>query len=171
MPADPSYDGSGPLPTVGDLMRNGDGGPTQVKITTSSQSALAILVRRAPGVGYIGPLVGIPGRKESRIITNLDPSSLDPDNFLDLSRKTRIVLRVLGKRLRPRYIRAASAPRVETRFPSGTHGFLYAAGEDSTIRFRVMKDAHPYSFPLGHDLRRPDGQLWTWRPKTLGGLV
>jgi hypothetical protein len=143
----------------------------QVHITRN-QPPLAILLQKAPNPGFISPLVGTNAHLEDssqgrrrHVVSNLDPEKLDPADFLDLSGGGHPFVHVLGKLLYLTYRGRLSVP-----FPTGTHGFLYAA-EDGALRFRVTKDTDPSSFSSGHDLIRPNGQLWTLRPKLLEGLA
>jgi hypothetical protein len=140
------------------------------------RSPLAILLQKAPNPGFISPLVGTNEYSEDssrgrlrHVVSNLDPEKLDPADFLDLSGWERPDVHVLGKLLNLSY-RDRLAPYLHVPFPTGTHGFLYAA-EDGALRFRVTKDRHISSFASGHDLIRPNGRLWTRRTKLLEGLV
>jgi hypothetical protein len=169
---EPSYDGYLPMPAVGDVLRRPGGEPAQI-VLSSRRFGLAPLLRHAPDVGYISPLIDSPHHRQASSTTrkihrvsNLVPSMLNPIDFLDLSGEVNPSIYVLDKKIRVSYYRRPP-PDWFVSFPTGTHGFLYAA-EDSSLRFRVTKDAHPSSFASGHDLFRPNGQLWTFYTKLLG---
>ncbi|KAJ6617280.1 hypothetical protein B0H10DRAFT_2218766 [Mycena sp. CBHHK59/15] len=97
------------------------------------------------------------------IISTLDPLRLRPDDFLDMSGRTRCAVTFVHS---PGGIGASlwyQSPHLP--FPNGTRGFLYYhADRESplagTIRFRVTPDPTPASFPHGSDLRVPSGCPW-----------
>jgi hypothetical protein len=165
----PSYDGHLPLPIVGDFLRGPNGQPAQVHLESPSHSPLAILLQKTPSPGFIGPLVGTnahPGdssqERRRHIVSNLDLEKLDPADFLDLSGREQTIVHVLGGLSYIKYYRPSSAPDTLVPFPTGAHGFLYAA-KTTQLRFRVTKDTDPASFASGHDLLRPNGRPWTAR--------
>ncbi|KAJ7041860.1 hypothetical protein C8F04DRAFT_1390762 [Mycena alexandri] len=129
-----------------------------------------IAVRSASNVATSAPDVKQPPqRRRLRMISTLNPLSIKPSDYLDLSPAVRIYPFLIG------FSNAAlsSGPRypdfryhLQKRFPKGSTGFLYyhrepeAAPLEGGVRFRILPDATPSSFSNGQDLLLPTGIPW-----------
>ncbi|KAG6873065.1 hypothetical protein C0995_003371 [Termitomyces sp. Mi166 len=101
-------------------------------------------------------------------ISTLDPSHLQPTDFIDLSNRTQPALRTS---LNPPTVRTVlkyhKTIHSNLPFPPSTQGFLYMYTDPrlpilaSQIRFRITPSNDPAQFASGTDLVDPHGEPWT----------
>ncbi|TFY56369.1 hypothetical protein EVG20_g8951 [Dentipellis fragilis] len=105
-------------------------------------------------------------------LRTLDPSRLRPSDFQDFSDTGRMIPEsVQGDDGAATQNIAGNAAlwyhKYYSRFPPGTHGFLYYSGAPdatrSQVRFRVTGSDDPSSFSRGYDLLSPDETPWGWK--------
>ncbi|KAJ7821372.1 hypothetical protein B0H14DRAFT_3733908, partial [Mycena olivaceomarginata] len=104
-----------------------------------------------------------------RIISTLNPTSLLPGDYLDLSRLKEPCIsftRSRGAKRAQRLLYYPSPGLGYTAFPTACTGFLHyyrdrdAAPLEGGVRFRVTSQNAPASFQHGHDLLLPSGLPW-----------
>ncbi|THH04129.1 hypothetical protein EW146_g10258, partial [Bondarzewia mesenterica] len=104
----------------------------------------------------------------NRYIRNLDPQHITSSDFRDISGLfgTRFYVETFEETPQQIfYERTRGYPFLLSRFPPGTHGFLYyhrqtGGTEEGQVRFRITKDANPTSFAEGEDLLLRKGFPW-----------
>ncbi|KAJ7469616.1 hypothetical protein FB451DRAFT_355537 [Mycena latifolia] len=100
-------------------------------------------------------------------VSTLIPSLLKPNDYLDVSRRTRVMVDFSTVDNPPQNaIRYAATASARIPFPDNTHGFLYYHSEpcspplEGRIRFRLTSNNSPSSFSGGEDLAAPSGFPW-----------
>jgi hypothetical protein len=156
-----------PTPVAGELLKtaSGDAWTYVLRDGIKSTRALRPLLSNMPAHGYISRSMRQRAREGNQIrtIESLAAASLSGTDWMDLSLLKHIKIYYMGQ--------LAVYYKDETGFPQGTTGFLYVHVPDpahpigAQLRFRLVSEPDLAAFAAGHDLHRPNGEVWyRWLP-------
>jgi hypothetical protein len=155
-------------PVAGELLKtaSGDVWTHVLRDGTKSTPALRPLLSNVPANGYISRSMRqrASAGNPIRTIENLAADSLSGTEWMDLSLMKHTKIYYMGQL-------AVDYNDKHTEFPQGTTGFLYVHVPDpahpigAQLRFRLVSEPDPAAFAAGHDLHRPNGEVWyRWLP-------